>query len=232
MSSFPLRYAHQNILFGRGDERAALYRLDTISYPFLPDRDKLAWLGRLAQFAFAVEADFSLWRVSRAYPAEGYVAQAEALVDERFQRPEVWRDYLRGHERHLAELRSHVPEVYLAVSLRAARRPASAARFCARATARAAASRTSSASGRRSRSRAPSSRRCSPPRSAPSPACSPPCPSAGPPRASSSGSCAGRRAEGSPSPRSTRTGSRTRSSSSQTAERCRTSRARPTCCGS
>ena len=48
MSAFSLRYAHQNILFGRGDERAALYRLDTVSYPFLPDRDKLAWLGRLA----------------------------------------------------------------------------------------------------------------------------------------------------------------------------------------
>ena len=36
--------------------------------------DKREWLRRLARLAFAVEADFSLWRVCRAYPAERYVA--------------------------------------------------------------------------------------------------------------------------------------------------------------
>ena len=39
--------------------------------------DKREWLRRLARFAFSVEADFSLWRVYRAYPAERYVEQAQ-----------------------------------------------------------------------------------------------------------------------------------------------------------
>ena len=68
MTRFPLRYAHQNILVGEGDARAALFRVDTVSYPFLAAADKREWLRRLARFAFAVEADFSLWRVCRAYP--------------------------------------------------------------------------------------------------------------------------------------------------------------------
>src|SRR3954454_15346728 len=121
MSRFPLRYAHQNILVGEGDTRAALFRVDTISYPFLAAADKRDWLRRLARFAFAVEADFSLWRVCRAYPAEQYADQAMALLDERNQSAASWRSYLNGHEAHLRELRSFTPEVYLAVSLPAQR---------------------------------------------------------------------------------------------------------------
>ena len=60
VTRFPLRYAHQNILVGEGDARAALFRVDTVSYPFLAAADKREWLRRLARFAFAVEADFSL----------------------------------------------------------------------------------------------------------------------------------------------------------------------------
>ncbi|MBE2317823.1 ATP-binding protein [Solirubrobacter sp. CPCC 204708] len=117
MTRFPLRYAHQNILVGQGDARAALFRVDTVSYPFLAVADKREWLRRPARFAFAVEADFSLWRVCRAYPAAGYADQAMALLDERGQSAAAWRAYLNGHEAHLRELRSFTPEVYLAVSL-------------------------------------------------------------------------------------------------------------------
>ena len=46
---------------------------------------------------------------------------AEALLDARGQSPEAWRAYLEGHESHLRELRSFVPEVYLAVQLRGER---------------------------------------------------------------------------------------------------------------
>src|SRR3954451_24475546 len=117
MTRFPLRYAHQNILVGEGDARAALFRVDTVSYPFLAAADKREWLGRLGRVAFSAEADFSLWRVCRAYPAERYAQQAESLLDARGQSPAAWRSYLRGHEAHLRELRAFVPEVYLAVSL-------------------------------------------------------------------------------------------------------------------
>ena len=121
MTRFPLRYAHQNILVGHGETRAALFRVDAVSYPFLAAADKRDWLGRLARFAFSAEADFSLWRVCRAYPAERYAQQAEALLDARRQSPAAWRAYLRGHEAHLRELGSFMPEVYLAVSLNADR---------------------------------------------------------------------------------------------------------------
>src|SRR5215213_6061262 len=117
MTRFPLRYAHQNILVSEGDARAALFRLDTVSYPFLAVADKRDWLRRLARFAFAVETDFSLWRVCREYPAAGYAAQGMALLDDRGQSPAAWRSYLNGHEAHLRELRSFTPEVFLAVSL-------------------------------------------------------------------------------------------------------------------
>ena len=117
MTRFPLRYAHQNILVGQGDARAALFRVDTVSYPFLAAAAKREWLRRLARFAFAVEADFSLWRVCRAYPASEYAEQAGPLLDDRGQSAAAWRSYLNGHEAHLRELRSFVSEVYLAVSL-------------------------------------------------------------------------------------------------------------------
>ena len=117
MTAFPLRFVHQNILVGRGEARAALYRVDTVSYPFLAAADKRQWLRRVARFAFAVEADFSLWRVCRGYPAEDYVQQAAGMLDARQQEPAAWASYLRGHQSHLAALRSFKPEVYLAVSL-------------------------------------------------------------------------------------------------------------------
>src|SRR4051794_41297834 len=69
MTRFPLRYAHQNILIGEGDARAALFRVDTVSYPFLAAADKREWLRRLARFAFAAEADFSVWRGGPGPPA-------------------------------------------------------------------------------------------------------------------------------------------------------------------
>src|SRR3954464_7710055 len=121
MTRFPLRYAHQNILVGEGDARAALFRVDTVSYPFLATADKRDWLRRLARFAFAAEADFSLWRVCREYPADRYAEQGMALLDDRQQSPAAWWSYLNGHEAHLRELRSFTPEVYLAVSLPAQR---------------------------------------------------------------------------------------------------------------
>src|SRR5262249_30137920 len=94
-----------------------LYRLDTVSYPFLAAADKREWLRRMARFAFSAEADFSLWRVCRAYPADSYAEQAHALLDERGQSSTAWPAHLKGHQTHLPRLRPSVREVYLAVSL-------------------------------------------------------------------------------------------------------------------
>jgi hypothetical protein len=114
---FPLRYARRNVLIGPGGEAVALYRADTISYPFLPTAEKWGVLRRLERFAHLAGADFSIWRVQRAYPAERYAADLADLADERHADADGWRRYLQGHESRLRELRAHVPEVFVAVAL-------------------------------------------------------------------------------------------------------------------
>ena len=59
MSRFPLRYARRNILIGPGGEAAALYRADTVAYPFLPTSQKWSLLHRLERFAHLAGADFA-----------------------------------------------------------------------------------------------------------------------------------------------------------------------------
>lgn len=117
MIGFPLRYARGNVLIGPGGEAAALYRAQTVSYPFLSAAEKWGLLRRLERFGHLVGADFSIWRVQRAYPAERYAGGLVGTADPRHADPDAWLAYLRGHETRLAELGSSVPEVYVAVSL-------------------------------------------------------------------------------------------------------------------
>jgi hypothetical protein len=117
MTTFSLRYAHGNVLLGRGGDSAALYRLAMTSYPYLPRSGKWAIQRRLQRLAHTVAADFSLWRVSRGFPAEEYVAHTAGLLDPRHQDPAAWQAFLEGHQARLRELGSHIPECYLAVSL-------------------------------------------------------------------------------------------------------------------
>lgn len=121
MTAFPLRYAHQNILFGHGDLRGALYRVDTTSYPFLPHQDKIDLLQRIASFAFAAGADFTIYRVNRNYPVERYAEDATAMLDPRTGYSDQWRAYLLGHYEHLRRMRPWSPEVYISVRLSAQR---------------------------------------------------------------------------------------------------------------
>lgn len=117
MSDFPLRYARRNVLIGTGGEAMGLYRADPVAYPFLPAAEKWALAHRLEHFCHLVGADFSIWRVQRAYPAERYVEDLAGSADRRFADTESWRRYLEGHRARLAGLDSHLPEIYLAVSL-------------------------------------------------------------------------------------------------------------------
>ena len=117
MTRFGLRYARGNVLLGPDGEAAGLYRLGMSSYPFLPIAGKRRLAGGLERFVQTVGADFSLWRVSRAYPADHYLHDAREVLDDRHQDPEVWEAFLSGHRDRLAELGSHVPEAYLAIAL-------------------------------------------------------------------------------------------------------------------
>ena len=117
MREFPLRYARRNVLIGPGGQAAALYRAETTSYPFASVADKWALLHRVERFGHLVGADFSIWRVNRAYPAERYAEDLAGTADPHHGDPEAWRRYLEGHQRRLAALQPNLPEVYLAVSL-------------------------------------------------------------------------------------------------------------------
>ena len=118
MTAFSLRYADGNVLIGRGGDSAALYRLAMTSYPYLPSGGKWALQRRLQRLAHVITADFSLWRVNRAYPAEEYLPLPPAgLLDDRHQDPSAWRAFLEGHQARLRQLGSHIPEVYLAGAL-------------------------------------------------------------------------------------------------------------------
>jgi hypothetical protein len=114
---FPLRYARQNVLVGPGGEAAALYRARTRSYPWLPASEKWAVLHRLENLVALLGADLSIWRVARSYPADRYVADLAGLADPRHADLERWGSYLGSQQKQLASLDSHVPEVYLAISL-------------------------------------------------------------------------------------------------------------------
>lgn len=120
---FPVRHVHVNVLIGPAGEAAALYRLGTTAYRFLPTSAKWRLLGQLERLASTIGADFSLWRVCRGYPAASYVPETTGLLDARHGDRERWESFLAGHERRLAGLGSHLPEVYLAVSLDSERRP-------------------------------------------------------------------------------------------------------------
>ncbi|MBS1886101.1 MAG: ATP-binding protein [Actinobacteria bacterium] len=133
MIRFPLRYARSNVLIGPGGEAAALYRVETSSYPFLPVAEKWALLHRLERLLAVVGADISIWRVARSWPADRHAAELAWLADPRHADEERWRAYLEDRQRRLAELDSHVPEVYLAISLGEGRRAGGALRSLGRA---------------------------------------------------------------------------------------------------
>jgi hypothetical protein len=114
---FPLRYARRNVLLGPGGEAAALYRAEPVSYPFAPLAQKWSLLRRVEHFGHLVGADFSIWRVPRAYPADRYAASLADTADTTHSDPKAWRSYLEGHAARLAELEPSLPEIYLAVSL-------------------------------------------------------------------------------------------------------------------
>lgn len=112
-----LRYAYLNILLAGDGEARALYRLEPVSYPYLPAADKLALLSAWMRWLLASRVDWSLWRVFRGYPAARYPAEAQAMLDPRRQDPAVWEAYLAGHAETLAHAQPYHPEIYLAVRL-------------------------------------------------------------------------------------------------------------------
>ena len=114
----PITFAHRNLVFGGdGDDVWALYRVRTTSYDGLPSAEKKELLYDLASFAYAVEADFQLLRVTRQWSVEEYVQAAALTLDGRYGNRERWAAHLEDHRERLAARQIAEPEVYLSVRL-------------------------------------------------------------------------------------------------------------------
>lgn len=117
----PTQAINGNLIFAR-DRVAGVYRLDTVNYGFLSTAEKKALHGRLATWAMKVEADFSIYRVCREYPADRYADETVDLIDERFADRGAWERLLAQQSERLRSMRSFTPEVYAAISLQRASR--------------------------------------------------------------------------------------------------------------
>ena len=114
----PITFAYRNIVFGRDlGDAWALYRVQAQSYDGLSVDEKKELLALIAGFAYGIEADFQLLRVSRAWPLDEYLAQARELVDPDHGDPEHHELFLAEQADELATRELWRPEVYLAVSL-------------------------------------------------------------------------------------------------------------------
>lgn len=114
----PLRFAYRNLLFARDlDDVWALYRLSVRSYDGLTGAQKRELLSELAAFAYGIEADFQLLRVTRPWSVEAYLRGAELTLDALHGHPDRLRAYLDGHRELLARRETARPEVYLSVRL-------------------------------------------------------------------------------------------------------------------
>jgi hypothetical protein len=114
----PISFAYRNLVFG-GDvgDAFALYRLETRPYPGLARAGKLELLSLLAAFAYGLEADFTLLRVSRQWSAADYVRGCEATSDPRHAHPQLLRDHLAHHLEAVGRRETQRPEVFLSVRL-------------------------------------------------------------------------------------------------------------------
>ena len=115
----PITFAHRNLVFGADvDDVWALYRVETRSYAGLTRSEKGELLSQLAAFAYTIEADFSLLRVTRSWSVEGYRAGVEATTDSRHAHRELLGGYLSSHAAALADRATQRPEVYVSIRLR------------------------------------------------------------------------------------------------------------------
>lgn len=116
-SKLPVQSVFENVLAANGNA-AAVYRAQTTSFAFLSTTQKEQLHARLAWWMLKVEADFSIYRVCREYPADAYVADVVNLLDERYADRARWEQLLRKHAEHVRSMRSFTPEVYVVVSLK------------------------------------------------------------------------------------------------------------------
>ncbi len=114
----PLSFAWRNVVFGRdAGDPWALFRVYTASYAGLSTADKLGFLSSMASYACAVEADFQVLRVTRAWSAASYAAAAGSMLDREHGHPRRLATLIGSHEAVIDAGGAAEADVFLAVSL-------------------------------------------------------------------------------------------------------------------
>lgn len=114
----PISFMYRNLVFGASvDDVWAVYRLEMHSYAGLTTAGKRELLSLVGSCAYALEADFSLLRVSRPWAVENYQAGVEATLDPRHVHREALDAYLESQRADLRARAATTPEAYLSVRL-------------------------------------------------------------------------------------------------------------------
>ena len=98
MSASRLRYAHGNVLIGRGEDSAAPVPAGDDVLPVPADRRKWALQRRLQRLAHTSPRTSRCGGSTVPTPPTSTSQHTAGLLDERHQDPEAWRQFLRGHE--------------------------------------------------------------------------------------------------------------------------------------
>ena len=106
-----------NLLLASPSEAWALYALTPVSYPGLSEARKIEVGERLEALAYALEADFQILRVARAFDAAAYERRALATLDPRHGRRAAFASHLAEHRATLEHRGALRPETHLAVRL-------------------------------------------------------------------------------------------------------------------
>ncbi len=106
-----------NLVLRTPTEAWAVYELEGQSYPGLSERRKIEVGERLEALAYAIEADFQVLRVARAFDAADYERRALATLDPRHGQRERFAAHLAEHRTEFERREALRPEIYLAVRL-------------------------------------------------------------------------------------------------------------------
>jgi hypothetical protein len=106
-----------NLVLRTPTDAWAVYELAGQSYPGLSEQRKIEVGERLEALAYAIESDFQLLRVSRAFDPGLYARRAMGTLDPRFGHAERFAEHLAEHAVVLERREAGRSETYLAVRL-------------------------------------------------------------------------------------------------------------------
>jgi hypothetical protein len=115
-AELPINAVNRNLIFAR-DQAAGVYRAASVNYGMLSAAEKQRLHGKLFWWMVEVEANFSIYRVCREYPADDYVRETVSMIDERYADRRDWEQMLERQAAHMRKMRSFAPEIYPVVSL-------------------------------------------------------------------------------------------------------------------